>query len=78
MTKRDTTLKRFGPKSNSLVDLAAWRDHVKQHIHWIEDNRADLRVYQAMCKTYLREFLRVSVQLQKQRAAQNKPTAKAA
>ena len=66
---QSTTL-RWGPKSQRVKDLEAWREHIRQHIIWIDEHRADLPIYKGIRKVYLREFLRVSVELQKRRLAE--------
>ena len=78
MTKRSTHLQPWPRRGTTVESMTAWREHVRQHILWIDEHRADLKIYKGIRKVYLQEFLRVSVLIQKQRVAQNKTTAKAA
>ena len=71
-TKRDTTLKPWPRRGTTIESMTAWREYVRDHIRWIEASRADLPLYGAIRKTYLREFLRVSVELQRLKAANRK------
>jgi hypothetical protein len=72
MTEWETTKLRWGPKSQRRADLENWRQHIINHVKWIDENRAELPVYQGIRKVYLREFLRVSIELQRRRIAANR------
>ncbi len=71
-TRPGTTLRLFGPESDSIEDLESWRNHIRDHIGWIDEHRSQLKIYRGIRKLYLREFLKTSVRLQKARAAAKK------
>ena len=62
-----TCLTPFGPRSDSLADLAAWCSHIKQHVAWIDAERADNRHYCGIRSVYTAEFFRASIALRRQR-----------
>jgi hypothetical protein len=75
---RSTTLKYWGPASDSIADLEVFRAKVRKHILWLNENRAGLPVYDQLRKFYLHEFLKVSIQLSKKRLAEKQAKGKAA
>jgi hypothetical protein len=65
----------MGTAVTAPIRLGSWRDYIRQHVIWIDENRADLPIYKGIRKVYLRENLRVSIELQKRRLAQKKNAA---